>query len=104
MVVNLQRERTAAWAQLLKETSPSEADREKILELRQRIRERLRTAQGECGRGRSHLAALSHLAERSERLKVASELVREWVRCVDDVLALAERACAVASFQHAQAA
>ena len=103
-MVNLQRERTAAWAQLLKEATPSAAERQKILELRERIQERLRTAQSECGRGRAQLAELTHQAERSERLKAAGDLVREWVRCVDDVLALAERACAVASFEHARAA
>src|ERR1041384_2956575 len=90
----VERERTAAWAELLKEAAaPSPAERAAIVELRQKLQERAQRAQSECGRGRAQLAELTRLLERGDQLKL--ELAREWVHCVDEVLALAERACSL---------
>ena len=99
MMSELARRRTEAWAELLArpQTFPTRARHDALLLARQNaaVAPRARAARAACRGARASLASLRRAAARGR----APGPTHEWVGCLDELLATADRVCALAGPQ-----
>jgi hypothetical protein len=104
--MKLEQRRTQAWSELLArpDTFPTAVTRDALQLARQNVgvEQRARAARAACSDARDAVAKLQRSLNRPGGPAMTG-IAREWVSCLADLLALADRACAV-SVEYAEAA
>jgi hypothetical protein len=105
----IERVRTQAWASILTqpEAFPAQARRDALYLARQNVglEARARAGRDGCREARAAVAALRCAGARQDgSLPGLGGAAREWLACIEEMLAIAERSCALASVAPASAA
>jgi hypothetical protein len=90
-----QRLRSAAWAGLVEEVAPRAASVEELVRETPTLARRTREARASAKMARQSLAKVLLAVEAKPKDSAHLQMVRAWTGCVDDILALTERLCAV---------